>query len=139
MITEVSIADCLRLTKALQRTAEGLQSVADLYDDNVSASRDSRVTELIKALQARRAQLNSHEALKDVAHPSALYAVRHFQFRVATSLIVHAACDRNAQCDFVEIQRRSAERCGKWQIHLHPTVAHGLHRTKRWHHAARRF
>jgi hypothetical protein len=35
-MTEVPVADCLRLTKALQKTAEGLQSVADLYDDNVS-------------------------------------------------------------------------------------------------------
>jgi hypothetical protein len=39
MMTEVPVADCLRLTKALQRTAEGLQSVADLYDDNVGDSR----------------------------------------------------------------------------------------------------
>ena len=44
-------------------------------------------------LQARRTQFNSHEALKDVAHPSELYAVRNIRFRVATSLIVHKACD----------------------------------------------
>ena len=41
-MTEVPVADCLRLTKALQRTAEGLQSVADLYDDNVGVSSDGR-------------------------------------------------------------------------------------------------
>lgn len=29
--------DCLQLTKAVQKTAETLQSVADLYDDHVSA------------------------------------------------------------------------------------------------------
>lgn len=29
--------DCLKLTKAVQKTAETLQSVADLYDDHVSA------------------------------------------------------------------------------------------------------
>lgn len=29
--------DCLMLTKAVQKTAETLQSVADLYDDHVSA------------------------------------------------------------------------------------------------------
>jgi len=46
-MTEVPVADCLRLTKALQRTAEGLQSVADLYDDNVGASKEGQVEELI--------------------------------------------------------------------------------------------
>ncbi|KAJ7640857.1 hypothetical protein DFH06DRAFT_1052595 [Mycena polygramma] len=48
--------DCLKLTKAMQKTSETLQSVADLYDDH-----------------ARRTQLATHEALKSVAHPSSLY------------------------------------------------------------------
>jgi len=48
---------CLKLTRALQKTSETLQSVADLYDDH-----------------ARRTQLATHEALKNVAHPSQLYA-----------------------------------------------------------------
>ncbi|KAJ7461859.1 hypothetical protein B0H11DRAFT_2056357 [Mycena galericulata] len=48
--------DCLKLTKAMQKTAEALQSVADLYDDH-----------------ARRTQLATHEALKSVAHPGSLY------------------------------------------------------------------
>ncbi|KAI0628557.1 PX-domain-containing protein [Trametes polyzona] len=48
---------CLKLTKAVQKTSETLQIVADLYDDH-----------------ARRTQLATHEALKNVAHPSALYA-----------------------------------------------------------------
>ncbi|KAH9940322.1 PX-domain-containing protein [Amylocystis lapponica] len=48
--------DCLRLTKAMQKTAETLQSVADLYDDH-----------------ARRTQLATHEALKNAAHPSMYY------------------------------------------------------------------
>ncbi|KAJ7754502.1 hypothetical protein B0H16DRAFT_1542579 [Mycena metata] len=48
--------DCLKLTKAMQKTSEALQSVADLYDDH-----------------ARRTQLATHEALKSVAHPSSLY------------------------------------------------------------------
>ncbi|KII84264.1 hypothetical protein PLICRDRAFT_46118 [Plicaturopsis crispa FD-325 SS-3] len=48
--------DCLVLTKALQKTSEGLQNVADLYDDH-----------------ARRTQLATHEALKNVAHPSSMY------------------------------------------------------------------
>jgi hypothetical protein len=112
-MTEVPATDCLRMTKALQRAAESLQSVADLYDDNVGTFIDGRVAELIGARQARRTQLNSHEALKDVAHPSALYAVRNTRFGVAASLIVFVACDRNAQCDFVEIQSRSAGRCGR--------------------------
>ncbi|KAI0302386.1 hypothetical protein B0F90DRAFT_1627635 [Multifurca ochricompacta] len=49
--------DCLKLTRALQKTSETLQSVADLYDDH-----------------ARRTQLATHDALKIVAHPSQLYA-----------------------------------------------------------------
>lgn len=48
--------ECLKLTKAMQRTADTLQSVADLYDDH-----------------ARRTQLATHESLKSVAHPSSLY------------------------------------------------------------------
>ncbi|KDQ50377.1 hypothetical protein JAAARDRAFT_211785 [Jaapia argillacea MUCL 33604] len=48
--------DCLRLTKAIQRTSETLQSVADLYD-----------------VYARRTQLATHESMKTVAHPSSLY------------------------------------------------------------------
>ncbi|OSD05124.1 PX-domain-containing protein [Trametes coccinea BRFM310] len=48
---------CLKLTKAMQKTSETLQIVADLYDDH-----------------ARRTQLATHEALKSVAHPSTLYA-----------------------------------------------------------------
>ncbi|KAI0066806.1 hypothetical protein BV25DRAFT_1819910 [Artomyces pyxidatus] len=52
-----SCPECLRLTKALQKTSETLQSVADLYDDH-----------------ARRTQLATHDALKGVAHPSPLYA-----------------------------------------------------------------
>ncbi|KAI8972878.1 PX-domain-containing protein [Trametes punicea] len=48
---------CLKLTKAMQKTSETLQIVADLYDDH-----------------ARRTQLATHESLKSVAHPSALYA-----------------------------------------------------------------
>ncbi|KAJ7359160.1 hypothetical protein DFH08DRAFT_921629 [Mycena albidolilacea] len=48
--------ECLKLTKAMQKTSEALQSVADLYDDH-----------------ARRTQLATHEALKSVAHPSPLY------------------------------------------------------------------
>ncbi|KAI3602522.1 sh3px3 protein [Moniliophthora roreri] len=47
---------CLGMTKAMQRTSEALQSVADLYDDH-----------------ARRTQLATHEALKGVSHPSSVY------------------------------------------------------------------
>ncbi|TFK26567.1 hypothetical protein FA15DRAFT_637246 [Coprinopsis marcescibilis] len=47
---------CLKLTKAMQKTSEALQSVADLYDDH-----------------ARRTQLATHESLKTMAHPSAIY------------------------------------------------------------------
>lgn len=48
--------DCLKLTKAMQKTSDSLQIVADLYDDH-----------------ARRTQLATHEALKSVAHPYQSY------------------------------------------------------------------
>ncbi|KAL0959925.1 hypothetical protein HGRIS_011590 [Hohenbuehelia grisea] len=48
--------DCLKMTKAMQKTSETLRSIADLYDDH-----------------ARRTQLVTHEALKGVAHPSSTY------------------------------------------------------------------
>jgi len=35
--TKASLEDCLKLTKAMQKTSDTLQSVADLYDDHVSA------------------------------------------------------------------------------------------------------
>ncbi|KAF9269127.1 PX-domain-containing protein [Marasmius fiardii PR-910] len=47
---------CLGMTKAMQRTAEILQGIADLYDDH-----------------ARRTQLATHEGLKGVSHPSSIY------------------------------------------------------------------
>lgn len=47
---------CLKLTKAMQKTSETLQNVADLYDDH-----------------ARRSQLATHESLKSMAHPSSIY------------------------------------------------------------------
>ncbi|KAI0078645.1 PX-domain-containing protein [Panus rudis PR-1116 ss-1] len=49
--------ECLHLTKGIQKTAEVLQSVADLYDDH-----------------ARRTQLATHESLKSVAHPHSIYS-----------------------------------------------------------------
>ena len=51
--------DCLKLTKSMQKAADTLQSVADMYDDH-----------------ARRTQLITHEALKGVSHPYTTYAVR---------------------------------------------------------------
>ncbi|KAF8155604.1 hypothetical protein B0H34DRAFT_659740 [Crassisporium funariophilum] len=49
-------ADCLKLSKAMQKTSETLQTVANLYDGH-----------------ARRTQLATHESLKLMAHPSSLY------------------------------------------------------------------
>ncbi|KAJ3479079.1 hypothetical protein NLI96_g9314 [Meripilus lineatus] len=57
-----------RLTKAMQKTTEVLQSVADIYDDH-----------------ARRTQLVTHENLKGLAHPSAIYAVNRFRTIIWTS------------------------------------------------------
>jgi len=48
--------ECLKLTKALQKTADTLQTVANLYEGH-----------------ARRTQLATHESLKLLAHPSAVY------------------------------------------------------------------
>ena len=53
-----SFPDCLKLTKSMQKAADTLQSVADMYDDH-----------------ARRTQLITHEALKGVSHPYTTYAV----------------------------------------------------------------
>jgi len=44
----------------MQKAADTLQSVADMYDDH-----------------ARRTQLATHEALNGVSHPYTTYAVRH--------------------------------------------------------------
>lgn len=44
----------------MQKAADTLQSVADMYDDH-----------------ARRTQLITHEALKGVSHPYTTYAVWH--------------------------------------------------------------
>ncbi|KAF5310964.1 hypothetical protein D9619_007949 [Psilocybe cf. subviscida] len=49
-------SDCLKLTKAVQKTSDTLQTVANLYDGH-----------------ARRTQLATHESLKLMAHPSSLY------------------------------------------------------------------
>lgn len=72
-----STVDCLKLTKAMQKTSETLQSVADLYENHVSFFVLSHlITRCSNGMyQARRTQLATHEALKNVAHPSTLYAV----------------------------------------------------------------
>ncbi|KAL4245133.1 hypothetical protein ABKN59_010528 [Abortiporus biennis] len=49
--------DCVALTKAMQRTSETLIGVADLWDSH-----------------ARNTLFNTHDSLKSVAHPNALYA-----------------------------------------------------------------
>lgn len=56
---EGDFLDCLKLTKSMQKAADTLQSVADVFDDH-----------------ARRTQLVTHEALKGVSHPYTTYAVR---------------------------------------------------------------
>ncbi|TEB35082.1 hypothetical protein FA13DRAFT_1753432 [Coprinellus micaceus] len=48
--------ECLKLTKAIQKTSDTLQSVADIYNDH-----------------ARRTQLATHESMKTTAHPSSIY------------------------------------------------------------------
>ncbi|KAI0337995.1 hypothetical protein BDW22DRAFT_1338600 [Trametopsis cervina] len=49
--------ECLKLTKAIQKTSDVLQTVADLYDSH-----------------ARQTQLATHEAFKVVAHPYSIYS-----------------------------------------------------------------
>jgi hypothetical protein len=36
LFTQIGLQECLKLTKAIQKTAETLQNIADLYDDHVS-------------------------------------------------------------------------------------------------------
>ncbi|KAF9568707.1 hypothetical protein CPC08DRAFT_679040 [Agrocybe pediades] len=50
--------ECLKLTKAVQKTCETLQTVANLYDGHA---------------RARGTQLATHESLKLMAHPSPIY------------------------------------------------------------------
>ncbi|KAJ6588777.1 PX-domain-containing protein [Mycena capillaripes] len=81
--------DCLKLTKAMQKTSEALQSVADLYDDH-----------------ARRTQLATHEALKSVAHPSSLYqgvvtTHRSTLSRYSQSPDKHTDSEMAARCETV--------------------------------------
>jgi hypothetical protein len=73
-LTETWFEDCLKLTKAMQKTSDSLQIVADLYDDHVC------VWFLMQGLywpqtKARRTQLATHEAFKSVAHPYQSYEV----------------------------------------------------------------
>ena len=58
LLTGVTPLDCLKLTKSMQKAADALQSVADMYDDH-----------------ARRTQLITHESLKGVSHPYTTYVV----------------------------------------------------------------
>ncbi|KAJ7185508.1 hypothetical protein C8R46DRAFT_982143 [Mycena filopes] len=83
--------DCLKLTKAMQKTSEALQNVADLYDDH-----------------ARRTQLATHEALKSVAHPSSLYegvVTTHrstlSRYAQATTADTHTDGEMAARCETV--------------------------------------
>ncbi|KAJ6612645.1 hypothetical protein B0H10DRAFT_2051303 [Mycena sp. CBHHK59/15] len=83
--------DCLKLTKAMQKTSEALQSVADLYDDH-----------------ARRTQLATHESLKSVAHPSSLYegvVTTHrstlSRYSQATTANSHIDSEMAARCETV--------------------------------------
>jgi sorting nexin-9/18/33 len=82
-----SPVDCLKLTRALQKTSETLQSVADLFDDHVCRTYLEHLDEVLTACQARRTQLATHEVLKTVAHPSQLYAVHSSLVSELTSLI----------------------------------------------------
>ncbi|KAG8926590.1 hypothetical protein FRC02_008791 [Tulasnella sp. 418] len=71
--------DCLRLTKALQKMAETLQSTADIYDDH-----------------ARRTQLITHDMLKDVSHPASLYAPVIDTHRATLSRYKETSAEHNA-------------------------------------------
>jgi sorting nexin-9/18/33 len=65
----------------MQKTAETLQHVADLYDDHVRVysgflNRRSGFDCCLSSWlisQAHRRQLATHEGLKNVAHPSSIY------------------------------------------------------------------
>ncbi|KAG5636826.1 hypothetical protein H0H81_006680 [Sphagnurus paluster] len=74
--------DCLKLTKAMQKTSETLQGVADLYDDH-----------------ARRTLLATHESLKGMAHPSSLYEPIITTHKSTLSRYKDATKDGQAQAD----------------------------------------
>ena len=65
--------------------------------------------------QARRTQLTTHEALKDVAHPSQLYAVRIALLLFALTSLVHTSqpiidTHRNALSRYTEAVEGSTAR-----------------------------
>ncbi|KZS87259.1 hypothetical protein SISNIDRAFT_433832 [Sistotremastrum niveocremeum HHB9708] len=76
--------ECLSLTKAMQRTAEHLQTIADLHDNN-----------------ARSKQLSIHEMLKDVAHPESLYQPVLETHRQTIERCLDADEDIAARCETV--------------------------------------
>jgi hypothetical protein len=73
----LTFTECLKLTKALQKTADTLQTVANLYEGHVRQASFSfvfyRSIRLNFATKARRTQLATHESLKLLAHPAAVY------------------------------------------------------------------
>ena len=73
----LTFTECLKLTKALQKTADTLQTVANLYEGHV---RQAFLPSFFKPnfvlrQKARRTQLATHESLKLLAHPAAVYEV----------------------------------------------------------------
>ncbi|KAJ3820075.1 hypothetical protein F5880DRAFT_1615887 [Lentinula raphanica] len=93
--------DCLSLTKSLQRTAETLQSVADLYDDH-----------------ARRTQLATHESLKSVAHPAPIY-----EGIISTHRSTLKRYREAGQENLMDSKEDLAARCDRCETVLNTTMA----------------
>ena len=83
-IDHLTFIECLKLTKALQKTADTLQTVANLYEGHVRQASlpffflDFSSLTLHYDKKARRTQLATHESLKLLAHPAAVYEVSLF-------------------------------------------------------------
>jgi hypothetical protein len=90
--------ECLKLTKAVQKTADTLQTVANLYEGHVRQafrlfSLKFGKLNFVLSQKARRTQLATHESLKLLAHPAAMYEVNLFSFLLTLSLSAHLCFD----------------------------------------------
>ena len=68
--------DCLGLTKCLQRTAETLHGIGELYDSHVPVYKFLKLQFAnVKLPQARKSLFVIEESLQDVVHPAKIYEV----------------------------------------------------------------
>lgn len=112
LVTQLTyiIIDCLKATKAIQKVSGALQSIARLYDDNVSVLRRCRFgyARMI-SLQSRRTMLATHQSLKSLAHPHMVYQV----ISPCQRSMLQWPLMRGLVQGIIEIHRATATRCAE--------------------------